>query len=331
MIKNSCFAAALAALALISISPTTTAQTGTLDQVSTYSSAANNSWFNVDPPSLVWQAQVRCGHPGTLEGFNLKLDGPAGAQADVGVRIGDGWNTSAIVYTTQLTKLQTGHEVVFVNTTSAGITLAVNDTFVIELQGNQTGCGVIGSYVDPNIGPPLYPEPLYLGGPGCFAGCGWRIGFETYMLTNSPPLVYCTAGTSSSGCAASINASANPTVTYSAPCQISVSNVEGQRSGIVFYGLQQTMHPWCSQGAGTSFLCVKAPTTRTGVQSTGGTLNTCDGSLSLDWNSFQQNHPSALGAPWSAGQYAYLQAWYRDPPSCKTTSLSNAVRLTYLP
>jgi hypothetical protein len=329
--KKSAFGAALAALALISFSSTTLAQTGTLDQTSPYAPGTTSSWFNVDAPSIVWQAQVRCGHAGQLAGFNLKLDGPVGAQGDVGVRIGDGWNTSALVFTTQLTKLLAGHEVVFVNTTSAGITLANNDTFVIELQGNQTGCGVIGSYVDPNIGPALYPEPLYLGGPGCFAGCGWRIGFETYMLSTSQPVVYCTPGTSSNGCTANISASANPTVTYSVPCQITVNNVEGQKTGIVFYGLQQTVQPWCSQGGGTSFLCVKAPTKRTGVQSAGGTAGLCNGSLSLNWNSFQQNNPGALGAPWGAGQNAFLQAWYRDPPSCKTTSLSNAVKLTYLP
>jgi hypothetical protein len=143
------------------------------------------------------------------------------------------------------------------------------------------------------------------------------------------PVVYCTSGTSSSGCAAAISASANPNVAHTAPCQISVLGVEGQRSGIVFYGLAAQVSPWCS--GGSSYLCIKAPVMRTGVQSSGGTLSACDGSLALDWNAFQLAHPGALGAPWAVGNKAYVQGWFRDPTSCKTTSLSNAVELSYSP
>jgi hypothetical protein len=316
------------------VSTTALAQTGTLDQVSPFNGGGSGAWFNVDATTLTWQCQVRVGLAGPLEGFNLKLDGPAGAQVDVSVRIGDGWNTGAIAFTTSptpITKALTGYEVVFVNTTSAGINLNVGDTFVIELHGNGTQCGIIGSYIDPNLGPALYPEPLFLNGPGCFAGCGWRIGFETYMLTSAPPVAYCTAGTTSNNCLASISANANPKVTYSSPCQVSVVNVEGQRAGILFYGLAPTLQPWCSQGGGSSLLCVKAPTKRTGVQSSGGAMNQCNGSLGLDWNAFQLANPGALGAPWIAGSKAYVQGWFRDPLSCKTTSLSNALELTYQP
>jgi hypothetical protein len=317
--------------ALICLAPAAISQTGALDQVSPYSGSSGNAWFNVDAVSLTWQCQVRAGIPGVLEGFNLELDGNPGAQCDVTVRIGDGWNTTSSVFTTHLTKVATGHEVVFVDTTSAAIALAVGDTFVIELLGNATGCGVIGSYVDPNTGPALYPEPLFLNGPGCYAGCGWRIGFETYMNGSSGPTAYCTSGTTSNNCAASISANGNPNVAHSLACQVSIQNVEGQRAGIIFYGLAQTVSPWCSQGGGSSILCVKAPTKRTGVQLTGGTLNSCNGTLTLDWNAYQQSHPGALGAPWVAGEKAYLQGWFRDPQSCKTTSLSNGLELTYLP
>jgi hypothetical protein len=80
-----------------------------------------------------------------------------------------------------------------------------------------------------------------------------------------------------------------------------VALVEGQRAGIVFYGLAPTLQPWCSMGGGSSFLCVKAPTTRLGVQNSGGALGSCNGSLSFDWNAYQLANPSGLGAPWSAG------------------------------
>jgi hypothetical protein len=306
------------------------AQTGTLDQVSPWSTT-NSAWFNGDASTLTWQAQVRTGIAGQLEGFVLQLSGNSGAQVDVRLRVGLGWNTSPIVFQTQLTKAITGNENVFTNVTSANLVFNVGDTFVIEMQGNNTGCGIQGSYVDPAVGPPLYPEPLFLNGPGCFAGCGWRIGFETYVNgAASTPTVYCTSGTTVHGCTASISASANPRVGYNSPCQVTVNNVEGQKNGIVFYGLTQFIQPWCTAG-GSSFLCVKPPTMRTGVQSTGGTANSCNGTLSLDWNAFQLANPGALGAPWVLGEKAYVQGWFRDPGNCKPTSLSNAVELTYLP
>jgi hypothetical protein len=144
------------------------------------------------------------------------------------------------------------------------------------------------------------------------------------------PLVYCTAGTTTNGCEAQIAANGNPSVGLSTPCQIQITGVEGQKSGILFYGLGSLIQPWCAIG-GTSLLCVKAPTMRTGAQTSGGTIAQCDGSLSLDWNAFQSFNPGALGSPWSAGNKAFVQGWFRDPPACKTTALSNAVELTYVP
>jgi hypothetical protein len=145
----------------------------------------------------------------------------------------------------------------------------------------------------------------------------------------SNPTSYCTAGTSANGCVASISANANPSVTFAHPCMITVSSVEGAKSGIIFYGLGQTATPWAT--GSSSYLCVKAPTQRTGTQNSGGTVTLCDGNLFLDWNAYQAANPSALGNPWLTGVSAYCQGWYRDPPAPKTTSLSNAVKLTYLP
>jgi hypothetical protein len=158
-----------------------------------------------------------------------------------------------------------------------------------------------------------------------------RNGPHNYNCASPTPITYCTSGTSTNGCLATIAATGNPNVSHSAPCQITVTNVEGQKTGIVFYGLVSFPQPWCSMGGGSSYLCVKPPTMRTGPQSSGGNVNTCTGQLSLDWNAFQLVNPSALGAPWSAGNKAFVQGWYRDPQSCKTTSLSDAVELTYTP
>ncbi len=154
-------------------------------------------------------------------------------------------------------------------------------------------------------------------------------GFSVARFETSAPLVYCTAGTTTNGCSASIAASANPSVSLAYACDITVSNVEGQKSGILLYGLASNSVPW-SPGS-NSFLCVKAPMQRTDTQSSGGTLNSCDGALPLDWNAYQAANPTALGNPWASGNKAYVQAWFRDPPAPSSTNLSNALELTYLP
>ena len=54
-------------------------------------------------------------------------------------------------------------------------------------------------------------------------------------------------------------------------------------------------------------------------------MNACNGSLYLDWNAYQQTHPWVLGNPWSVGDKAYVQAWYRDPTGpCAGTRAAGA-------
>jgi hypothetical protein len=129
----------------------------------------------------------------------------------------------------------------------------------------------------------------------------------------------------------SIGASAQPSASQANACSITVANVEGQKSGLVFYGIDNSGFVPLAWGAGSSFLCAKAPTQRTPAQSSGGTLGACDGQLVLDWNAFQSANPTALGNPWIVGSKVYAQGWYRDPPSAKTTNLSDALEMTYQP
>jgi hypothetical protein len=112
---------------------------------------------------------------------------------------------------------------------------------------------------------------------------------------------------------------------------LAVSGVEGQKTGLLFYGLDHSGYSPASWGLSTSFLCVRAPIQRTGAQNSGGTAGQCNGSLALNWNGFNASHPGALGAPLTAGQRVYAQAWFRDPPSPKGTMLSNAVEFTLGP
>jgi Tol biopolymer transport system component len=148
---------------------------------------------------------------------------------------------------------------------------------------------------------------------------------------NGAPLSFCTPGTSSNGCTALLSASAQPSLSGANPCLLLATGVEGQRAGLFFYGLDNSCFvpiPW---GASSSWLCVRAPLQRTPLASSGGTNGACDGTLALDWASFAASHPNALGQPWNVGDRAFVQAWYRDPPSPKTTTLSDALLLTYEP
>jgi hypothetical protein len=142
---------------------------------------------------------------------------------------------------------------------------------------------------------------------------------------------YCTAGTTSHGCNALVSGTGTPSASATSGFTVSVASVEGLQQGIVFYGLDNSNFlplPW---GTGTSFMCVKSPIERMGVLASGGTLGQCDGSYSLDFNSYLANNPSALGAPLGAGQVVFVQAWFRDPPAPKTTNLSNGLRFLLCP
>jgi subtilisin-like proprotein convertase family protein len=147
------------------------------------------------------------------------------------------------------------------------------------------------------------------------------------------PTTFCTPiGTgTSSGCIPTIAATGSPNVSHTAPCVVTVSSVEGQKTGLLFYGINgQINFPWCVANS-NSFLCVKAPTQRLFPQQTGGTAGQCNGQLTNNWNTFQTSFPGSLGQPFSAGDVVDMQGWFRDPPSCKTTFLSEGLRLTYQP
>lgn len=155
------------------------AQTGTLDQ----SSPRTNAWFNAGASSLTWQIEVATGVAGVLEGFTVEISGAtAGVAVDFDVIVGGGWTTNLPAWSgTVLTTVGgSAWEQHFVDVSSANISLNAGDLFVIQVTGSQGG-GIRGEYIAPP-GTPPYPQPLYLNGPGCFADCGWRIGFDTYML-----------------------------------------------------------------------------------------------------------------------------------------------------
>jgi hypothetical protein len=147
------------------------------------------------------------------------------------------------------------------------------------------------------------------------------------------PFNYCTAGTTTNGCLASMSATGTPSAAATSGFTLTCSQAEGLKQGIIFYGnLGQAAVPWVNGlGQGNSFLCVKAPTQRTGAVTMGGTLNLCDGSMSVDFLAYCAANPGAIGNPLAAGQTFNSQAWFRDPPSPKTTNLSDGLQWTMVP
>ena len=144
---------------------------------------------------------------------------------------------------------------------------------------------------------------------------------------------YCTTSTTTNGCSPAIGGTGTPSASaLSSGFTIFVTGMEGQKQGIVFYGLDNTgFTPLQWSASSTSYLCVKLPTQRTPSQNSGGTFSACDGAMSLDWNAFRAANPTALGAPYSIGQHVYAQVWFRDPPAPKTTNLTDAVEFSLLP
>jgi hypothetical protein len=171
------------------------------------------------------------------------------------------------------------------------------------------------------------PRPaLYVGGQieraGVFSSphiARWADGLVP------PASSYCTAGTTANGCTASIAASGEARRCSNSGFDVDVTGVEGQKLGILFFGLAPAATHW---GGGSSYVCVSPPTTRILTQSSGGSAGACDGAFALDLNTWMFANPYRAPAP---GELVYLQAWFRDPPSPKGTSLSNALTFEIAP
>jgi hypothetical protein len=111
---------------------------------------------------------------------------------------------------------------------------------------------------------------------------------------------------------------------------LSCTGVEGQKVGLVFYGVSGPKASVWAPGS-TSFLCVKSPVQRLPSASSGGTAGACDGALSIDLLAYLASHASALGQPFAPGDVAHAQAWFRDPSAPGTTNLSDGVHWTMRP
>jgi hypothetical protein len=140
-------------------------------------------------------------------------------------------------------------------------------------------------------------------------------------------IAYCTGDTSANGCAPSMSGVGVPSASAATPFSIRVQQLDGQRSGLVFYGVNGP----AALPFGTGVLCVAPPTQRTPTLNSGGSSGACDGELLLDWNAYLVASPGALGTPFQAGDLVWSQTWWRDPAATSGTRLSKALQFTQAP
>lgn len=246
--------------------------------------------------------------------------------------------------------------------TAAGFTLDQFTAFAINSSGQAFGTdiGDTGLYsLDLNTGVATHIGDLTPGGSFIFqdlafdsSGQLWGVGISggvytidttaatsTFMFASGAwgglafagcdaPSTYCTVGTTSSNCHPAMSFAGTPSSTASSGFTVSCPNVDAQRSGIFFYGVANPSFvptPWGA--GGTSFKCVANPVQRMGLMNSGGTTG-CTGSFSQDWNAYMASHPTSIGNPRTVGSSFEIQLWMRDPPSPKSTILSDGLRFT---
>lgn len=137
---------------------------------------------------------------------------------------------------------------------------------------------------------------------------------------------YCTAGTTSGGCAALLSAYGTPSASAASGFHLVGEAVDAPTSATAFFGANgRKSATW---GNGTSYLCVVAPAKRAGLRTIAGTG--CDGVFLQDlherWTERPQQNPGA-------GATVQAQLWYRDAgnTSSKTSSLSDAIEFVVGP
>lgn len=218
--------------------------------------------------------------------------------------------------------------------------IVLNDTSVLVREGDPIDVDGNGLYDDDAFFNTFGNDKCILNDLGEFyfvasiknaAGLVNAQGFFRLQAITPPtgPVNYCTAGTTTNNCTPTMSGTGTPSATSGSGFTLAANNMEGLKQAILFYGITgQAAAPW---GGSTSFLCVKSPTQRMGAQTASGTVNLCDGVVSIDWNAYIAGNPTALGNPFSAGQVVNAQGWFRDPPSPKTTNLTDGLEFTVGP
>jgi hypothetical protein len=163
--------------------------------------------------------------------------------------------------------------------------------------------------------------------PGAVSNAG-----AAYLFDHVPAFTaYCTAGTSASGCRASIAAYGEASASADSGFLVTASGAEGGKSGLFVYGTgARTANPW---GSSSSLRCFAPPTLRGTLQTGKGDVDTCEGWLVEDLNArWCPSCPRPQHNP-GGGNTVRGQLWYRDPfnTSNQETGFSDAFEVVVAP
>jgi hypothetical protein len=160
----------------------------------------------------------------------------------------------------------------------------------------------------------LAPRFLFRNGPGCYADCGTRVAFRSFVIGIPPAGVYCVSKTNSLGCSPSISSSGTPSTSASSGFTIRAQQVRNNKSGLLLYGATGRANLPFQGGT----LCVNPPLKRSLVLGSGGApapANDCSGIFAIDMNAFAQGLLGGSPSPLllTPGTQVNTQFWGRDP------------------
>ena len=118
------------------------------------------------------------------------------------------------------------------------------------------------------------------------------------------PMAYCSPTKGTTGCTMRIGSKGDPSASAGSGFEVRVEHGPTQAPTLLYYG---NSGPWGAFLV-SGWMCVKSPVKRATAGTTGGAA-ACDGSWSLDFNSFVASGVDPALAP---GAVVHLQAWARN-------------------
>ncbi len=216
-----------------------------------------------------------------------------------------------------------------------GDTNLARDTFVRDLTANTTTLvnadanGVHGNATSANATLSSDGNEIAFGSDASNLVAGdTNLVEDVFLRVQNPgcpaPIVYCTAKVNSLACTPSISLTGTTSASAGSGATLTTINVIGNKNGLYFHSTSGQIGASFHGG----FLCVKSPTKRHAIKTSGGTGGTCTGVFTEDLNAYIA---SGADPALVAGATIWIQCWSRDPGDAFTDSLSDAVKAVVCP